>query len=217
MGAAVEIRGIRKSFYGQRVLEGVDLHLEAGKIYLLTGPNGAGKSTLMRVLMRQEIPDRGEGRILGFALDGDHPTQNLEIALVSESTDYALPLSMQDIFSRFPRIHPRWDAAVFKEMTETFGIDLSRRFSDLSRGQRMQVALAAAFASRPKLYLLDEVTSVLDDRARDIVLQRLKSEASRGATVVMSTHLGADKHELGAETLTLQGGRITRLDQEAAR
>lgn len=211
MGAAIELRGIQKSFYGQKVLEGIDLKLDPGKFYLLAGPNGVGKSTLMRILMRQERYDRGDGNILGFALDGDHPAQNAQVALVSESTDYALPLSLGEIFARFPRINPRWDASVFHEVQGKLGFDLSKRYSDLSRGQKMQVAMAAAFAARPKLLLLDEVTSVLDARARDIIVERLKHEVQAGATVVLSTNIVTEVQHVADHLLILEGGRL-RLD-----
>ena len=208
MSAAIELRGIRKSFFGQNVLEGIDLQLDPGKFYLLAGPNGVGKSTLMRVLTRQERSDRGAGSVLGFALEDDRPAQNAEIAFVCESTDYALPLSLGEIFARFPRINPRWDVAVFAEMREKLGFDLSRRYSDLSRGLKMQVAMAAAFAARPKLYVLDEITSVLDLRSREIVIARLRAEVDRGATVVFSTNIVTEVQHVADHLLVLEGGRM---------
>jgi ABC-2 type transport system ATP-binding protein len=208
MGAAIELRGIQKSFFGAKVLEDVDLKLDAGKFYLLAGPNGVGKSTLMRILMRQERFDRGGGQILGFALDGDDPRQNEHVALVSEATDYALPLSLGEIFARFPRIHPRWDASAFHQLQEKLGFDLSKRYSDLSRGQKMQVAMAAAFAIRPKLLILDEITSVLDARARDIVVERLRSEVAAGATVLFSSNIVTEVQHVADHLLILEGGRL---------
>jgi ABC-2 type transport system ATP-binding protein len=208
MGAAIELRGIQKSYFGAKVLEGVDLRLESGKFYLLAGPNGVGKSTLMRILMRQERFDRGSGQILDYPIDGDHPSQNARIALVSESTDYALPLSLGEIFARFPRMHPHWDASVFHEIQGKLGFDLSKRFSDLSRGQKMQVAMAAAFAIKPQLLLLDEITSVLDARARDIVVDRLRAEVDRGATVLLSTNIVTEVQHVSDHLLILEGGQL---------
>jgi len=208
MGAVIELRGVKKSYSGTQVLKEVELRLEPGKFYLLVGSNGVGKSTLMRILMRQERLDAGEGQILGYELQGDHPSQTSHVALVSEATDYALPLSLGEIFARFPRIHPRWDASVFHELQGKLGFDLSKRFSDLSRGQKMQVAMAAAFAIRPRLFLLDEITSVLDPRTREIIVARLCSEVAAGATVLLSTNILTEVQHVADHTLILEGGRV---------
>lgn len=208
MTAALELTGIRKAYYGQEILQDIELKLEAGRFYLLAGPNGVGKSTLMRILMRQERFDAGEGSVLGFPLSEDRAGQGSRVALVSEATDYALPLSLREIFARFPRIHPRWDASRFHELQGALGFDLSKRFSDLSRGQKMQVAMAAAFASRPELWLLDEVTSVLDARARELIVEKLRAEVDAGATVVLSTNIVTEVQHVADHLLVLRDGRL---------
>jgi ABC-type multidrug transport system ATPase subunit len=208
VAAAVELRGVHKRYGRNHVLRDVTLSLEPGLLHALVGPRGAGKSTLLRILGRREPADGGTGLLLGRPLDADLPEHGRDVAFVSEATDYAVPLPLRAFFEVFPAIQPGWDWPSFAESMRALGVDLSKSYGALSRGQRMQVACAAALAGKPRLLLVDEITAVLDARARPYFVEAFADVCRRGGTVLMATHLPAEARGAADRVLVLDRGAV---------
>lgn len=185
----VQISHISKTYGEQPVLRDISFNLDAGKFYALLGKNGAGKSTLLRILMRTELPTSGTGRILGRSIDEDCGDLNQSIGYVSENIDYAFPMSVQQLFSRFNGLYKNWNQSSFENVLQNLKFDSSKSFKQLSRGQKMQVAFAAALAIQPKIVLLDEITAVLDANARSYFMRYLGQFVKGGGTVLMATNI----------------------------
>lgn len=209
MTPAIELRNISK-FYGKnQALKGVSLSLRPGGFYILLGKNGAGKSTLMRILMRYEPPDEGHGTVLGQPLESESDGFNLQIGYVSEAIDYVLPLKMKKLFAYFAEIYPDWDQKLFEGVLAELRIDLNKHFRELSRGQKMQVAFAAAIAIRPKILLLDEITAVLDANARGFFMDYLGKFTREGGTVVMATNIVSEVQNHANHVVLLSDGKVS--------
>jgi ABC-2 type transport system ATP-binding protein len=206
--AAVDLHGIQKRYGRNRVLRGVTLSLEAGVFHALIGRTGAGKSTLLRILGRRVSPDAGTGFVLGRSIEADLTAHGREVAFVSEAVDYAVPLPLREFFARFPEIRPGWDHASFETSMRTLGVDLDKSYAMLSRSQRMQVACAAALAASPRLLLLDEVTAVLDPRARTYFVDAFVQVCRRGGTVLMARGSGVEAREATDRVLLLEQGVV---------
>lgn len=201
---------LKRRFGRKEALKGVDLALEAGKFYALVGANGSGKSTLMRVLMRMLAPTSGDGQVLGVSLQEDTGRANDQVGYVSEDLGYRLPLSL-GAFGRMNRAAlPRWDQGVFLSTLAALALDPKQRFSALSRGQRMRFFFAVAMARRPRLILLDEVSSVLDASARAYVNGQLADAARGGATVLLATNIPSEIQPSVDQVLVLKNGTIER-------
>jgi len=205
---AVELRGVHKRYGRNHVLRGVSLALQAGTFTLLVGRNGAGKSTLLRILGRREPADAGTGALLGRPLDADLAEHGRDVAFVSEATDYAVPLPLGAFFERFPEIQPGWDWASFEGSMRTLKLDLARSFSTLSRGQRMQVACAAALAGKPRVLLLDEITAVLDTHARPYFVDAFAALCQGGGTVLMATNIVSEVRDAAHGLLRIEEGTV---------
>jgi ABC-2 type transport system ATP-binding protein len=186
---AISIQGISKSYFNKPVLENISFDLEAGRFYALIGANGAGKSTLLRILRRIETPDKGDGTVSGFQLSNDDADFGLDVGYASESVALPFWTSVRAYFETVRSLYPRWDQKLLDQMTEQFGLDLDKNFGQLSRGQRMQALFLYCMAIRPKILILDEVTSVLDSRVRPLALDFCKKFAEGGGTIVMATNL----------------------------
>jgi ABC-2 type transport system ATP-binding protein len=206
--AAVELRGIHKKYGRTHALRAVSLTMAPGKFHVLVGRNGAGKSTLLRILGRREPPDAGQASILGHPLDDDLAEHGRNVAFVSEAIDYAMPLTMRDFFARFSDFQPRWSWEHFEAPMRTLGVDLDKSFSTLSRGQRMQVACAVALAGKPRVLLLDEVTSVLDARARPYFVDAFAELCRSGGTVLMATNIVSEVRDAADRLLLLEQGSV---------
>jgi len=195
--------------YGEReVLKGVHLSVKAGEFCALLGRNGAGKSTLMRVLMRAELPTQGQMSLRGLSWDEDSVEWAQQVAMVSEGLDVPLPLSVLAFYKRVSQYYPQWDESRFQGLLRELRFDGSKPFSSLSRGQKVQVTIAAALASQPQLILLDEVTAVLDAHARYVLLKSLREFTDRGGTVILATNIATEVHQFADHVAVLQDGKI---------
>jgi len=204
----VELQSVHKAYGPDPILQDITLRLESGRFYALLGKNGVGKSTLMRLVMRLEPVDQGTGSILGASLDTDCANSSRQIGYVSETLDLPLPIAVQEYFDLYPKLYPTWDQVLFKTLIERLGLSLGKRFSELSRGQKMQLAFAQAFAIRPRIMLLDEITSVLDSTARIFFIERLEEFVRQGGTVLMATNIVSEVNLAATDVLLLHGSKL---------
>jgi zinc transport system ATP-binding protein len=188
--AVVSIRGLTALRGGEVALENVDLDVLAGEIHGLAGPNGAGKTTLLRCLLGT-LPFSGTIR-LGLA-PGD------AIGYVPQALffDASLPISVADFFALslaltpvFTRRAKALSARIEAALAETGAASLAgRRLSELSGGELRRVLLAQALVPEPRLLVLDEPASHVDeDGSRAIEALLLLLSRERGVTVLLVEH-----------------------------
>ena len=185
----VSIRGLSARRGRDRALEGVDLDVFAGEIHGLAGPNGAGKTTLLRCLLGM-LPFTGTIRL---ALSPGEPigyvpqSLDLDPALpVSVSDFLALALSRAPVFGRRPQaLRSRIASALAETGTEALA---PRRLPELSGGELRRVLLAQALVPPPKLLVLDEPASHVDEDGTRLIEALLARLARQGAAVLLVEH-----------------------------
>jgi len=170
MANLIQITEVSKAYHGKTVLENVSLGINGGLFYALLGKNGAGKSTLMRI-------------------PGNDQSVNHQIGYVSEMIEVHSFRDIGSFYKQYGKFFRSWDQSLFDGFIQRFKVDPSRRFQELSRGQKMQVVFSAAVAIQPKVLFLDEITSVLDASARAYVMEYLGTFCKAGGAVVMATNL----------------------------
>lgn len=207
MAPVLKVEDLSKYFFDRSILHKINLSLEPGRFYALLGRNGVGKSTLMKVIMGQEAADHGRVELLGTDRRQGRAL-NAEIGYVSENLSYQLPLPIGALFEKVGTCYPRWDHALFLRFLEEFRLSPDAYYASLSRGQRMQVAFAAAAALRPRLFLLDEITSVLDADARNRVLEHLRACLAGGASVLLTTNIVSEAQNYADHLILMENGRI---------
>ncbi len=206
VGTWIELKQINKNYGKQRVLQALDLELQAGTFYTLLGPNGAGKSTLMRILAQSEEADSGVGSILSYPLSHPGGALQREIGTISETLEISLPTPVGRFFSTLGSLYPRWSEERFFSELRAFGLPSDRSFATFSRGQRIQILLAFHLATGPKILLLDEVTAVLDASARTRALGLLRDFCDQGGLVLLATNIVSEVQNYADEILMLQEG-----------
>ena len=190
----LEIRNIAKSFGGRRVVDDVSLNVQPGQVTCLLGPSGCGKSTTLRIIAGVEMQDTGTIHVDGQLVCDTVtriPPEGRSIGLMFQ--DFALfpHLSVADNVGFGLTGGARKNGARIGELLERVGMSrfLNAFPHELSGGEQQRVALARALAPRPKIMLMDEPFSGLDDRLRDDIrdetLAVLKEE---GAGVLLVTH-----------------------------
>ncbi|MFT8871529.1 MAG: ABC transporter ATP-binding protein [Sporolactobacillus sp.] len=182
---------IYKKFNKQIVLQDVSIKLEEGEIYGLIGPSGAGKTTLVRILLGLEKADSGHVelfeqkptlnsfRSLGYMAQSD--------ALYNELSAY----QNLDFFASIQGMHDHGKKRRIREVAENVGLsdDLRKSVAQYSGGMRRRLSLAAALVHEPRLYLLDEPTVGLDPVIRRDIWMLFHYMRSRGATIIVTTHV----------------------------
>lgn len=205
----LSLKGVRKAYGQNVVLDNLDLEIHPGRFYALLGRNGTGKSTLMRLLMRHEAWDKGSGQAFGVDMALDRATFNENTGFVSENVFFHfLKMNVKDILDYQKTLRPRWDDAYVAEALRLLKIPAEASYGALSRGQKMQVAFLTATAFSPRLLLLDEITSVLDLVARDYFLSRLDRFVDEGGTVVVATNIISEVQHYLDQVILLQEKKV---------
>jgi ATP-binding cassette subfamily F protein 3 len=199
----LELKGLRKAYGENVVLDGIDLRILRGARVALVGPNGAGKSTLMRALSGRESPDGGE-RIAGHNVlpaffAQDHAQELNGSQTVLETVKQRAPTDF------LPSVRGLLGAFLFS------GDAVDKRVSVLSGGERNRLALACLLVRPTNVLLLDEPTNHLDITSKDVLLDALRSYAG---TVVFVSH---DRHFLAAladHVIEVGGGSVREFPGE---
>lgn len=206
---AVGVEGVWKFYGDYPALRNVELSAAPGACLALIGRNGAGKTTLLRTIAGFSRPGKGKITIFGNG-PRDTGTRRL-MGYIGHGISVYDELSALENLTLFGKLYgladPKKSALEWLERTglERVKDGLVREFS---RGMRQRLAVARAFLHGPKVLLLDEPFTALDDRAI-AVLQRLLREAlADGKTIVMSTHQLREALDLATHVALLNRGQV---------
>lgn len=207
--SAVAVEGVWK-FYGDfPALRDIRLQADAGSCLALIGRNGAGKTTLLRAIAGFSRP--GRGRILIGGKEPRDADTRRRIGFLGHGISVYDELSAFENLTLYARLYslpdPRARALEWLERTglERVRDGLVREFS---RGMRQRLAVARAFLHNPKLLLLDEPFTSLDDRAIALLQGLVRDALAAGGTVVMSTHQLREAMDLASHVVLLNRGRM---------
>ena len=197
---------------GFTALDGVDLTMEAGHIYGLVGNNGAGKTTLMRIIAGLTRPSTGTFTLFGAETEKELFAARQRMgSLIARPTGYDHLTLRQNLVSQAMLIpeERREEAAAICALVGLEEGPQSRRLWMASTGEKQRYGLASALLGSPELLLLDEPMNGLDPRGivdtRELLL-RLNRE--RGMTILISSHLLAELHQVATDYIFLHRGRV---------
>jgi ABC-2 type transport system ATP-binding protein len=213
MSYTVKATGIRKSFGGKVVLDGVDLAVAAGSIHALLGPNGAGKTTLVRILATLIRPDAGTATVAGHDLLADPLGVRRSISLTGQYAavdDVLTGAENLRMMARLLRLSPAAARARSAELLAEFDLfdACDRRVKTYSGGMRRRLDLAVSMIARPTLLFLDEPTTGLDPRGREQLWGTVRGLANEGVTVLLTTQYLEEADRLADMIALLDHGRI---------
>lgn len=191
MSAAIDVRGLNKSFGDKHVVRDVSIRVEEGRITGFLGPNGAGKTTTLRLLCGLLTPDSGEGEVLGLDFLTQTDTIKRQTGYMTQRFSLWEDMTIEEnlnFVARMYQLDNRGDRVT--KALERLGLRDRRRqlAGALSGGWKQRLALAAATLHEPKLLLLDEPTAGVDPKARREFWDEIHALAAGGLTVLVSTH-----------------------------
>jgi len=206
-----------KRFGPLEVLRGVDLDVAEHEVVVLIGASGSGKSTLLRCINLLETVDDGVIMLDGQDITDPRVDPDLvrrRIGVVFQAYNLFPHRTVLDNVTLAPRFVHKTDRPAAEQaamaLLERIGlVDKAHEYPDrLSGGQQQRAAIARALAYRPRLLLLDEVTSALDPELVGEVLALIRDLKTQGMTIVMATHEMAFAREVGDRVLFLDEGTV---------
>ena len=215
--SALRVEGLRKSFGANEVLRGIDLTVAPHEVIALIGASGSGKSTLLRCVNLLERIDAGAIYLDGQLITGPGVNENLvrqHIGIVFQSFNLFPHMTVERNVTLAPMKVlglPKAEAVEqSKVLLDRFGLAEKRAdYPDrLSGGQQQRVAIVRALAMRPRLMLLDEVTSALDPELVSEVLDVIRELAEGGMTMLIATHEMGFARDIASRVCFLADGQI---------
>lgn len=206
----VVVQELTKLFGATPALRGVSICLNAGEIALLSGPNGAGKSTLLGVIGTQLRPTRGSVQYLtGEGRELRRAQVRAQLGWVSHTSHCYGELSGRQniaLAAELQGVSP----ALYRPLAERLGLGkfAERPVRTLSRGQTQRVALARALIHSPKLLLLDEPWTGLDQKSGELLERVVLEERDRGALIAIVSHEAGLAERLGAREVKIVRGQV---------
>jgi len=208
----LQVNGLTKYYGKVRGVHDVSFDVASGEIFGFIGPNGAGKSTTIRCIMDLVPKNGGEVLLDGHVFDRHTPHRKAIVGyLPSEITLYG-DLRVRDIIRFNGRFYKNTDEAYLGRLIRRLDIDISRKISDLSLGNRKKVGIALALMHRPKLILMDEASSGLDPLMQEAFYEILREERERGAAIFFSSHNLSEVRRLCDRVAIVREGQIGMMD-----
>jgi len=211
----IEVSGLRKEYGAKVAVEDVSFTVEAGEVFGILGPNGAGKTTTVECVTGLRQPDGGAVRVLGLDPQRDHGQLGELVGV--QLQDSQLPEKMRvsealDMFASFYR-----DPAPAGELLGRLGLADKRDafYAKLSGGQQQRLSVALALIGRPRVAVLDELTTGLDPNARREVWELIADIRRTGVTVLLVTHFMEEAERLCDRVAVINQGRVVANDTPA--
>lgn len=208
----ISVDGVTKRYGSVVAVQDLTFRIDRGEVVGFLGPNGAGKTTTMRILTGTLQPDEGEVRLEGRFMGADLTGAKRRLGYLPESNplyDEMLVSEYLDYVAELRRLRGPERRAALRAAVEETGIEsvFGRPISELSKGFRQRVGLAAAILHRPEVLILDEPTEGLDPNQR-VEIRRLVSELGRERTVLLSTHVLQEVESTCNRLLIIHRGRL---------
>ncbi|MDN6331351.1 MAG: amino acid ABC transporter ATP-binding protein [Micrococcaceae bacterium] len=213
----IEVRGLRKSFGSNEVLQGIDAEVAEGEVVCVIGPSGSGKSTFLRCLNKLEDISGGTVVVDGFDLTDPKVDINdvrRHIGMVFQHFNLFPHMTVAENVMLAPGELKKASKAEGREkameLLTRVGLaeKANARPAALSGGQKQRVAIARALAMNPGIMLFDEATSALDPEMVGEVLQVIRDLANSGMTLVLVTHEMGFAREVGDRVIFMADGVV---------
>jgi ABC-2 type transport system ATP-binding protein len=207
----IELNHLTRRYGKLEAVNGLSLEVRPGRCYGFFGRNGAGKTTTIRCLLNLLRPDSGTARVFGLDPQRQEVRVKSRLSYVPDSVAFYPWMTVNQTLEFLASFRRHWNREMEADLLRRFQLDPAQKASNLSRGQKTQLALIGAVCPEPELLVLDEPTSGLDPIVRREFIQTVigayhGSDPER-RTVFVSTHLISEFEGLIDQFTILEQGR----------
>jgi len=218
----IEIKNLTRRYGRLDAVNGLTLSVQRGRCYGFFGRNGAGKTTTIKCLLNLLRPTAGSVSVFGLDPQRDEVAVKSRLAYVPDAVAFYPWMTVRDTLNFLASFRAHWNGDIETDLLSRFGLNERQKASELSKGQKTQLALIGAVCPEPELLVLDEPTSGLDPIVRREFIQTVIGAYQYGdaekRTVFVSTHLISEFEGLIDEfTIIEQGRELLTMPADAAR
>ena len=199
---------LSKSYEGQPALEGLSLELQQGEVLGFLGPNGAGKTTTIRLLLGFLRPTSGNATVFGRDCWSQSVAVRGTLGYLPGDVRLYDTMKGRALLSLCANLRRR--AGRFEELAERLDLDLDKRVSNYSKGNKQKLGIVQALMHEPKLLILDEPTSALDPLVQETVYEILSELKRDGTTIFFSSHILSEVQKVCDRYAIINDGRLVR-------
>ncbi len=208
---AVETVSLTK-FYGKsRGINGIDLTVAEGDFFGFIGPNGAGKSTTIRILTGLISQTSGTAKI--FGKDAGKTDVLADIGYMPSEANFYHGMKVREVIKYSAELRKRNCTKESARLCERLGLDVNKKISELSLGNRKKVSIVCALQHKPRLCILDEPTSGLDPLMQREFYAILEERNAKGATIFLSSHVLSEIQKYCKRAAVIREGRLLVCDR----
>ena len=211
----IEVTDLRKRYGSRAAVDGVSFAVREGEIFGIVGPNGAGKTTTVESIAGLRRPDGGTIRVLGLDPRADRDRLRALMGVQLQESQLPDRLTPREAVELFAAFHA--DPADPAELLDELGLTDQRdtAYKHLSGGQKQRLSIALALVGRPRVAILDELSTGLDPQSRRETWKVVESIRDRGTTVLLVTHLMEEVERLADRVAVFRAGRVIAIDTPA--
>lgn len=193
----------------QVTLDNISFSIPSGSIVGLIGENGAGKSTTINSILGLIKKDSGKITILDHDVDTLNYAVKEKIGVVFDGNNFSEELTPVKLSKVLRDIYPSWEQSYFNSLLDQLNIPATKKIKSFSKGMKMKLSIAAAFAHHPQLLILDEATSGLDPIVRDDILDMfLEFVQDEEHSILVSSHITSDLEKVADYIVFIHEGKM---------
>jgi ABC-2 type transport system ATP-binding protein len=204
----IEVENLHKSYGSTVAVADVSFSVAPGEVFGILGRNGAGKTTTVECLVGLRTPDRGRIRVLGRDPQRDHAELTRRVGVQLQDNHLPERLRVGEAMRLYQSFYP--DPADSRELLAQLGLAGKEKtaYGKLSGGQKQRLAIALALVGRPRIAVLDELTTGLDPHARRDTWDLIAEVRENGVTIVLVTHFMPEAERLCDRIAVIDAGRV---------
>lgn len=212
MDHVIEINNLTKNYGKNRGVSNVNFSVQEGDIFGFLGPNGAGKSTTIRSMLGFIQYESGDIKILGRDARKHREEILKEIGYMPSEAMFYPHMKVKEIIKMAADLRKMDCSKEAEKLCERLQIDVNKKISELSLGNRKKVSIVCAMQHKPKLFIFDEPTSGLDPLMQTEFFELIKEYVREGATCMLSTHILSEVKQYCNNVAIMKDGKIQRVD-----
>ncbi len=209
--SVIEVSNLTKYYGKARGIVDVSFNVAESEIFGFIGPNGAGKSTTIRLLLSLIRPTSGTARVFGMDVVTQGPEIRRDIGYLPSEVYYYEGMKVIDLLKYSASFYNCDCTERLHKLSETMELEMNRRISDLSYGNKKKVGIVQGLLHSPKLLFLDEPTAGLDPLMQRKFFDLIREENARGVTVFFSSHILGEVQRLCNRVGIIREGEIAEI------